>query len=130
MTPDWSGWPDVYANQATDVSSPGPKYHPAWNLHDNPWEPVYIDWAHQGTEYDIASTFDNGWAMDIMDFNYLWLDQDKGGGTWTDTEDGSTLWSDQGTSGGTWTDSDKNEETTWGDSTKGSTEWNKKEYWQ
>jgi hypothetical protein len=109
MMPDWSDWPDVYANQATDVSSPGPKYRFTWNLHDNPWEPVLIDWLSQGTEYDIASTFDNGWVMDNSDSNYLWLDQDKGGGTWTDS--------------GT-------EDTDWTDTTKGSTEWLKKDYWQ
>jgi hypothetical protein len=129
LTPDWSDWPDVYANQEVDVSSPPPKYNFPWNLHDNPWDPVLIDWLNQGTEYDVASTFDNGWVMDISDSNYLWLDQDKGGGVWTDTEEGSTLWSDSGTSGGTWSESDK-EETTWGDSTKGSTAWQKKDYWQ
>jgi hypothetical protein len=129
MMPDWSDWPDVIANQATDVSSPGPKYRFAWDLHDNPWGPVFIDWINQGTEYDVASTFDNGWVMDIMDSNYLWLDQEEGGGRWSDIDKDTTLWSDQGTSGGSWTDSDE-EETTWGDSTKGSTEWQKKEYWQ
>jgi hypothetical protein len=109
MMPDWSDWPDVIANQETDVSSGGDKYPFPWLLHDNPWEPVLIDWLNQGTEYDIASTFDNGWMMDISDSNYLWLDQDKGGGTWTDTD---------------------KEDTTWKDSTKGSTAWQKKDYWQ
>ena len=129
MTPDWSDWPDVIANQETDVSSGGDKYPFPWILHDNPWEPVLINWLNEGTEYDVASTFDNGWVMDIEDSNYLWLDQDKGGGSWDDTDKNTTLWSDKGASGGTWTDSDE-EDTTWGDSTKGSTEWNKKDYWQ
>jgi hypothetical protein len=129
LTPDWSDWPDVRTAQETDVTSSADKYIFPWILHDNPWDPVLIDWLNQGTEYDVASTFDNGWVMDISDSNYLWLDQDKGGGVWTDTEEGSTLWSDSGTSGGTWSESDK-EETTWGDSTKGSTAWQKKDYWQ
>jgi hypothetical protein len=129
LTPDWSDWPDVRTAQETDVSSSADKYIFPWILHDNSWDPVLIDWLNQGTEYDVASTFDNGWVMDISDSNYLWLDQDKGGGVWTDTEEGSTLWSDSGTSGGTWSESDK-EETTWGDSTKGSTAWQKKDYWQ
>jgi hypothetical protein len=128
MMPDWSDWPDVIANQEVDVTSPPPKYNIPWILHDNPWEPVFIDWLNQGTEYDIASTFDNGWAMDIMESNYLWIDQDNGSGAWTDTGEGSTLWSDSGAGSGTWTESDK-EDTTWGDPTKGSTAWQKKNYW-
>jgi hypothetical protein len=109
MTPDWSGWPDVYANQETDVSSGGDKYPFPWNLHDNYWGPVFIDWLNQGTETDLQSTFDNGWTMDIMDSNYLWLDQEVGGGVWTDS--GTT-------------------DTDWTETTKGTTEWQKKDYWQ
>jgi hypothetical protein len=129
MMPDWSDWPDVYANQETDVSSGGDKYPFPWLLHDNSWESVLIDWLNRGTEYDIASTFDNGWVMDISDSNYLWLDQDTSGGAWDDTEEDTTLWSDQGTNVGTWSDADQ-EDTNWSEPIKGSTEWLKKDYWQ
>jgi hypothetical protein len=130
MMPDWSDWPDVYANQATDVSSPDPKYNPAWNLHDNSWEPVHINWAHQGTEYDVASTFDNGWAMDIMDSNYLWSPQGTPErGVWDATGEEETGWTEIPTGGGMWKGTDK-EDTDWSEKTKGTTEWQKKDYWQ
>jgi hypothetical protein len=108
LTPDWSDWPDVRTAQETDVSSSGDRYRFPWNLHDNSWDPVLIDWLNQGTETDLQSTFDHGWVMDIQDSNYLWLDQGKSGGTWTDTE---------------------KEDTTWADKTKGSTAWKKTQYW-
>ena len=130
MMPDWSDWPDVWAAQNTNVRTDADKYPHPWFLHENEWTPVEINWLNTGTEHNIEVTFDTGLVMDILDSNYLWLDQKEDEGVWGDIVGDSTLWSDSSKSEGSWTDSVKSEDTTWGDSTKGSTEWNKKDYWQ
>ncbi len=130
MMPDWSDWPDVYANQETDVSSSGDPYPFPWVLHDNTWEPVFINWLNEGTETNIEYTFDNGWLMDLLDSDYLWEDQSTSDrGIWEDTDEEVTDWTEIHTSGGMWKATDK-EDTDWDDTTKGTTEWQKKDYWQ
>ena len=95
--PDWSGWPAVHEAQDADVSTHPliPRYPFEWNLHDNEWTPVTINWLNQGVRGEFDSTLDTGWIMDIMDSNHLWLDQKTESTTWTDTTKGSTVWSNK-----------------------------------
>ena len=54
--PDWGQWPEIWAIQQTDVTTPGPKYPFPWLTDYRSWVPDILDtgfiWTTEGNIID------------------------------------------------------------------------------